>query len=754
MSAFLELLGLTALLGVVATLCGRMVAIALQASLVRRPGPESVLMSAFLGTAFLMLSYGWGSYLGLAARACLVVVVVLLSMLTAFVAGRRLLGEVFRLPRPGWYAGVLAVAMGARAATYLLPVGLGGCYFPYCDSGQYIAIAEWLQSHGFGTAPSPDPHQPVHSLIHLIQYLNHRMGPMFLLALLRAALPFCVTAELFPVVMAWGTALNVAGIFVLARWGLGVPRLFAAVGTVGVAVAFTSLNFSSAGGFLCQVYGTAALAFGLALLARLLAPANWRPGNAALCGLSWAALLTTYSELAPMLALAAIAAGGWALRRARRHQRGRWACFTGLVLLAVLLFGNIENVRAVRSVLHLLTMPAGSPIPWTNSQFGKFALGFYPLHLFALTDPVPRRYLIGAVLAGMAFLLGLLRTFRYRQALPLAVAFCVFAGMVMVYRLGVRDPWTGAVGHTWRLFKLGKWVFTLVAALEVAGLWLLLRRWPWPRLAGVLVGAGLVWTAVPMQLDEARHIAAVVERVGGPDARFHSLRQLLQRIDARAPRRLYYVSEPSGPWPRCLAGYLLNPRPFANGWTGSVGFQDEWLAHDLPEAFEPGTLFFQHGTPPFEPPLERLPFNYSILDGMRPLLFRVENSNGVEGPPGAAFTWVGMAPVVLFAFSPRDGPAALSFTIRAGPCLPETTRRSLRVTDESGSAHDATVEAVRGTMVTFPVTLTRGINRLELRCLDQPTAVYPTDPRVLLVRVEAGCVRAAEAVRAGLSAQR
>jgi hypothetical protein len=719
-----------------------MLSVALNAPLVRRPGPESVLMSAFLGTGFLMLAYGWGSYLGLAAPQCLVSVVVLLSGLAAILAWQRRLGEVFRRPRPGWYAGLLVAAMGARVVTYILPMGLGSCYHPYCDTGPYIAVGEWLQGHGFGTPASPDPHQPVHSLIQMLQYLNHRMGPMFLLALIRAALPFRIAAELFPVVMAWGTALNVAGIFVLARWGLGVPRFFAAVGTAAVAGAFTSLNYSSAAGFLCQVYGTAALAFGLGLLSRLLVPANWRPGNAALFGLSCAALLTMYSELAPILALAASAAGSWALWQARRRWLARFARFTGLVLLALLLFGNIEYVRAVRNVLFMMHFPSGYVIPWTNSQFAKFALGFYPHHLFAIADSVPRPYLIGAVLAGTAFLLGLLRAFRYRRALPLVIAFCVFAGLVIVYRLGVRDPWTGALGHTWKLFKLGKWVFTLVAALEVAGLWLVLRRLPSPRMAGLLVGAVLLGTAVPMQLDEARQIAAAVGGMVGPDACVHSLGQLVRRIDERAPRRLYYVSEPTGPWPRCFAAYLLSPRPFASGWKGSAWLEDEWLAHDLPEAFEPGTLFFQHGAPPFSPPLERLPFNYSIVDGTRPLIFRVENSNGVEGPPGAVDTWVGTAPATVFVFSPREGSAVLSFTVSAGPCLPETARRSLRITDGRGAAHDATVEVVGGTTVEFLVSLNRGINRLELRCLDQPTAVCPTDPRVMLVRVEAGHIHA------------
>jgi hypothetical protein len=585
----------------------------------------------------------------------------------------------------------------------------------------------------------------VESLIELLQYLNHRMGPMFLLALVRAVCRFRIAAELFPAVMAWGTALNVAGVFVLSRWGLRVPRLYAALGTAAVAVALNSLNFSSADGFLCQVYGTAALAFGLAFLPRLLAPANWRPGNAAVFGLCFAALVSIYSELSPILALATSAACGWALWRARRCRLGQAARFAGLVLLAVLIFGNIEYVRAARSLPRMMNFHGGYHIPWTNSQYAKFALGFYPHHLFAMTDPVPRYYLVGAVLAGAAFLLGLRRAFRNGRSLPLTVAFLVFAGLVIFHRLGVRDPWTGEVGHTWKLFKLGKWVFTLVAALEIAGLFLALRRFPWPRMAAWLACAALVYTALPMQLSEARHIAAMVGSLVGRDARLHSLGQLVRRIDQGAPARLYYVSEPSGPWPRCFAAYLLSPRPFASGWKGSAWLEHHWLVNDLPEAFEPGTLFFQQGAPPFSEPFERLPFNYSIIDGTRPLIFRMENPNGVEGPPGAAFTWLGTAPMAIFVFSTRDCHAVLSFAASAGPCLPETTRRSLRITDGSGTAHETTIELADGITERFLISLSAGINRLELRCLDRPTAVYPTDPRVLLVRIERGQVDVAEA---------
>jgi hypothetical protein len=61
MSPFVESVGLTALLGAAATLTGRLLALALGVRFLRRPGAETLVASAWLGTAFLTLAYGWGS---------------------------------------------------------------------------------------------------------------------------------------------------------------------------------------------------------------------------------------------------------------------------------------------------------------------------------------------------------------------------------------------------------------------------------------------------------------------------------------------------------------------------------------------------------------------------------------------------------------------------------------------------------------------------------------------------------------------
>jgi hypothetical protein len=776
MATFIEAVGLTALLGLVCLFVGRLLAASLGIRLLRRAGPESLLASAFLGTGFLMLAYGWGSYAGLPARGCLLLVGLILAALVAWLAARRRLGEAIRRPTGGAAGGLIVLALIAQAAVSLLPLAMKSSRLIHGDNALYFGPAEWLQGHGFGTTPPPDdPAQPIVWNVRGLHRMDHRMGPMFLLALMRAAVPFRVAAELYPAVLAWGGALNIAGVFLLARWALRVPRFPAAAGAVAVAIACNSLTYSEAAGFFCQVYGTGLLAFGLALLSRLPAPANWRPGHAALLGIVLPAQASAYSEVLPVLALATLGVGGYALWRARRSgwhtfaapagprgaprgnggresmahpslaahspwsHLGRLFRFAGLSLLAVVLFGNWECVRAARGVLFMTRLNGvGSHIPWGPAEYARFALGFFASPAFL--DPshtVPAREdWITCALAGAACLVGVGVALRHRRGLALGVAGLVFAGLAAYFGLRAHDPWTGAVGHTWNLFKLSKWSFALVAPFQVAGLAALVRRLHRPQLVTLLACAALACLALPIQWQFGRLVVGEVHAHSGP-ARLSDLGRLCRRIDSHAPRRLYLASAPTTGWERWLPAFLLCPRPFANGWKGSEMFETPEAMADRPDAFEPGTLYLLHGVPPFSPPLERLPFEYSILDGSRPVLFHVENVNGVEGRLGSAegCTWLGTAPAGLFILSPRAGPAELSFTVEPGPCLPETARRSLRLTDEAGTSRERTVEAGPGATVVFPITLAVGINRLELRCLDQPTRAHPTDPRVLLLKV-------------------
>jgi hypothetical protein len=450
-----------------------------------------------------------------------------------------------------------------------------------------------------------------------------------------------------------------------------------------------------------------------------------------------------YSELFPVLALATLVVAAYALWRARRGGLGRLASFAGVALLAVAVSGNYEYIRAARGILFAVGHNGvGGHVPWHFGQYARFALGFYTKS--ALMDPGGQTWLAGAP-AAVVGLLGLARALRHRRALPLTVAGLTLAGLAVYFRFRAHDPWTGEVGHTWNLFKLSKWSFPLVAALEAAGVALVLRRMP--RRPAVLLCAALTIYAVVVQVRSGRSTVDMVHAGSGRQTRPPDLRRLCRLIDARAPRRLYVVNEPTDGWDRWFPAYLLYPRPFVNSWKGSGLFETADTMRDRPDAFEPGTLFLQHGVPPFSEPVEQLPFDYAVIDGTRPLIFRVQAPARVEGSPGtsAAWTWVGTEPVGLFVFSPRPCHALLSFDATAGPGLPETARRRLRLTEATGASHEETVEAVDGSAVTFPVVLAAGVSRLELRCLDRPTASDPDDPRVKLVKAGGMRLVAAEA---------
>jgi hypothetical protein len=730
MRLFPVLFALTVLLGIVAILVGRLVAVACRMPLLKRRGPESLLACAFLGTGTLILAYGWGSWAGLPARHCLFVVGAMCAVLAAFLVGQGRLREVVRLPSPRLPAVCAALALAAPVAVFLAPLILGGGYWPYSDAIAYTGTGEWLQNHGYGPPPEPIQ-QPVDHVAAGLRGMHHRMGPMYLLALLRSALPFLHSFELYPVVMGWGAALNIAGIFLLCRWTFRLSRYEALGGALVVGVAFNSLCLATTLGFLCQVYGTAVLAFLLALLSRLLAPVQWRFANALLLGIGLSLLVSVYNEIAPVFCLAGTAAAAWALWRV--PARGRLLRFLGLAALSAAVIGNLEYVRGVRATLFMLTElhGAGWHLPWSDFDYGLFALGFYPFDILNAVKENGANQVPVAV-AAVALLAGLAYCVRKRRTLPLAVTLLVLAALFVHYRLWVRDPWTGEVGHTFYVFEVCKWAFPFIAATEVAGLCLLLRRLPRPRVVLVLLcAASAVLAAKPHGINALRIVATLRQRAG-PEATLTQLRHLRQRIAELNPRYLYLVTEPDHAGERCTLAHLLYPRPFVNGWKGSMWFAA--LADDQPEMTSPETLFLMYGEPDFGKAKERLPAGYSIIDGTRPLLFRVENANGLEKWGAGNATWVGDKPAVLWAFAPRATAALLSFEATPGPSLPGTSRRTLCLKSTDGTTQEITVDAAPGCTARLPVQLPAGVSRLELVCTDRPVPPAPGgDPRVMLM---------------------
>jgi hypothetical protein len=123
---------------------------------------------------------------------------------------------------------------------------------------------------------------------------------------------------------------------------------------------------------------------------------------------------------------------------------------------------------------------------------------------------------------------------------------------------------------------------------------------------------------------------------------------------------------------------------------------------DRCDLLRPDTLFLMHGEPPFEPPRERLPLGYCIVDASRPLIFRARATGDS---------------LRLEVFAPRPGPALLSF--RVNP-----RARAVRVREPGGLVHDHAVEP--GGTVRLPVLLPGGTSRL-LIAVDPPAGpeLYP-----------------------------
>ena len=245
--------------------------------------------------------------------------------------------------------------------------------------------------------------QPASYVINMFQVIHHRMGPIFLLAMVKALTASPTSALVFPAVMAWGVALNIAGVYLLCRWSFRCSPALALVGAT-VAAGYNPLAFSALNSFLCQVYGTAVLGFALAVLSRLFVRANWNAGAAALFAAAAALLLTVYSELAPFLAGVCLLYLAVALVRAWRTAQLRpFLRFAGMTLLFLLLFANIEVIRAVRGVLFMKQLNGvGWHLDWNDSGFWSFVMGVRPYRF----PFVGRKLLVLTILATILFAAG------------------------------------------------------------------------------------------------------------------------------------------------------------------------------------------------------------------------------------------------------------------------------------------------------------------------------------------------------------
>jgi hypothetical protein len=696
-------------LAVGTTLTGRAVAALLRVRMLRRWAPENVLASAFLGTAVWILTFGCCSYLGLHALPAALVVLGL--------AGGLVVVRVAALPRApsarrrGALATVLA-PVALAAITVLLPILIGDSFVFWSDSLQYSSVAEWLQGHGFWDACPYDAQHPMSCWVPFWQECNHRMGPTFLLAMMRALFPGSLALYHYQAVIAWGVALNAAAVYLLCRWGFRCGKacaLFAAFFVGGV----NPLAFSTTNGFLCQVYGTAVLLFALAVLARLATRARWNFGGAALFALTAALQVSVYPELAPVLAAAALFyLAATAVRAWRAAQVRTFAAFAATTFLLFGLFANVEIVRAARGILFMVHLNGtGWHVDWSPLEYWTFAVGARP----GYTPLASKSELIATAVCSVLVLAGVAHAIRHRRAWPTLVSLLVLGGLAVHYRWVARDPWTGDVGHTFNLFKLTKWSFPLLVAVQGAGLHFLLRRHV--RLRRVLVAAAgllVVLASAHRHWAETRMIVRTAHGFTKSEAPLSSMRQLRKEVDGLDASAFYFIPpiDPkhlNGNFYRDVIPYLLNSHPFVNGWTDPrdlyyhPGYEADRNAWPPPDGLV-GVMLGE----PWEPPLRRLPCGLSVMDLRRPFVVGIAGADASGAySEDRRLVQIGPAGVTIELWSPSEGAGTLSLSV-AGPAS------LLRIAPE-GAAECGI--AVKGDSASVPLSLHPGINRLSLQCV-------------------------------------
>jgi hypothetical protein len=718
MSLFLLSLIIVALLTGFLTLLGRLLCAACGARWLRAPTFENYLFAASLGTAAWLLAFGLLSHLGFAAPAVSQSLLIGTVVFLAPVAWRH--RDWLLLRRPGW------AALGAGAVTLvtlnltLLPAFLGDSFPPFGDQFTYVSISSWLQQHGFGETCVDDPAHPCLRQVVMYQEDGFRMGAIFLLASVEGLTGARWNAlDVFPAVLTWGMLLCHGGIYLLCRWCLRVSPAFTLQAMVLAALTFNPLYFSSYSGLLPQLYGLATLAYGTALLTRLAPRGRWNIGSAALVGLTGSAMISSYSEFAPFLAVLAAA---FTIRHYwRSRQLGvqrRFLRFTLVMLAALLMTGNVEYARMLVALPTQLKAVVGYHQPWSLDAFWAFASGVKPMW-----QELPRELETAATcVVSILIALGLVRLCRRRHAEPLLATVGLCGALALYFAAIAQDPWTGERGHTWSLYKLAQWTFPALAALEAAGLQRLLRGRPrWGAGVGLALGLGAAGMFLPIHGRIGTNHANALRHLADSPHPFHAWKQTGPRLDELGFRRVYLLHDSSKSWfPGIFAAYLLSPRPFASPETITSGRYDRAPISEV----SADTALVVWKQLPFSPPHEALPGGFSLLNREDPVVLQVTNHSGMAGPANRQRVWVGKQPLELVMWAPRPGQAMLAFTLAP---VGKGAARPVQVQWTFGKEQSEQRMVEGAEEMTVELSLPIGLSRFTLQCSEASTSSFTSE---------------------------
>ncbi len=475
-------------------------------------------------------------------------------------------------------APLLATALVAAVALALLPVLLTGGFASGSDAWLYSALAE-RANVGRLPAPEPVPDEPFSGPAALYARWGVPLAAIHAVALAQVVARTSAL-EAYPAASASAFALCAAGVFLAGRWVLGLRPVWAGAAALAHAVLPNPIAWGQLHGFLAQTWATPGLLLLLALLGRASRRRSARPADAIAVGLVLAFLALVYVPFVPVgLAAGAahLAAGLW-----RTRAVGWLARFWAVAAASATVLSGVAPLRLARALDVLLHARVGGPVAAGPGELVEFALG---ARAFGL-DAGPR--LQGTVdaaaallaLGGLALLAGGLVVRWRAPGAPMRAALLVFLAGLVVQAALRQDPWTGARGHSWGVFKLLQWQYPLVLLQQVLGAQALWRRWGL-RPSVARTGGTLSLSLLAVVALAFVHIAWAA-RVGRSQVvLMQEMRPLeaiprIRRAFANLPAgRLLLVGRPSNRH-SFLGAHVASlswPRPIVGDWRGSAGLE-------------------------------------------------------------------------------------------------------------------------------------------------------------------------------------
>jgi len=738
------------------SLAGRALQVVFGPSFLRSRSPEQLALSPVIGTAAWVLLFGSLSYLGL--RAGIAASIVLSTSFLLAVYTRKEFAYPLR-----WHGGLMVLGGSCAVAVVLclLPILLHNIYYPYNDTWTYIVLSDWLQQHGFGQPAANDPYQPLLAQVRVYQIMHYRLGPIFFLALTQAAMFVERALTIYPAVMAWGFVLLSLALFVFARWCIRLRFNFAVALVAYVAVTMNPIRWAATNGFLPQIYGTAALLVCIALMARMVQRGNWSVHSALLLGFLGAFLISTYSEMFPVLSLVSLVYVAIAFRHGLRHK----ACFKlvrflGVAVLSFVVFANLEVVRAYYAIQSQMNMFSGWHIDLTLGGFWSAAMGQYLYSVYPYPKPIDPYSLLSrwapyaAIPMTAFFALGLQRLVKRDRSRLVRATIVIFLVMLINFGFSPTNVFTGKPIHplvirSFIIFKIIQWSFPVIAVAQFAGLELvglrLVRLFGNRRLFHVWLPLGVLSTLVvvwaPIHVAEADQAKRSLRIITGSKDPFGALSQLGGEIDSLKWDCIWLLPSAKETWgsgmPYLMVAYFLAPRPIAGDWRGSGSYvEGGYDPRVLPVQPKGNSLKLLIGKLPFGGQAKRLPGNVTLLEE-RPYIISLNNQNGLEhAADGSSLFWMGQGTTTLKILSPRKMIVRIEMALSPGPSVPETPSRRLRVEVPGAFVKTVTISSYPKFEILLPID--QGITNFNLTPLDQASlAKLPNgDTRPLLLQAK------------------